>query len=74
MDFSTGLTLDSIRFVTEMRQFEARVPVFNSDGSINIDHTTQEPVYREGIEERPVRVVTIECLDQKGRTRIFKES
>jgi|GEM_PF-3396173 len=74
LDFSTNLTLKAIKLIEEERKVPVKVPVFNSDGSVTIDLTTQLPRYREHSEFRPSLVITIECLDQKGRVRIFKES
>jgi len=74
LDFSTGLTLRSIRFESEERGITEKVPEFNSDGSVRINAATQDPVYRIITEKKPVQVISIECVDQKGRVRIFKES
>jgi hypothetical protein len=74
LDFFTGLILRSIRFEKEEREISTRVPEFNSDGSIRISATTRDPVYRIITENEPVQVISIECIDRKGRVRIFKES
>lgn len=74
LDFSTGLTLKEINKSARDHTVTVRVPDFNSDGSIKIDSSTMEPVYRESMEIRPVEVIAIECEDQNGRIRSFKES
>lgn len=74
LDFSTGLILKAVRLDEEEREIVRKIPVFNSDGSITIDSSTQEPIYRESSEIRPVPVISIDCLDSRGKTRVFKES
>ncbi len=74
LDFSTALTLKEILRTEKANTVVVRVPDFNSDGSVKIDPSTMEPVFRETTEIRPIQVISIECEDNYGRIRKFKES
>jgi len=74
LDFTTGLTLKEIVREEKAHSVTVRVPDFNSDGSVKIDSSTLEPVFRESTEIQPVQVISIDCEDQNGRNRKFKES
>ncbi len=74
LDFSTGLLLRKIKVREEEKEFTVKNPVFNSDGSVQIDPASEIPVYRETSEKRLVKMISIECIDRAGETRIFEES
>ncbi len=73
VDFSTELKLLTIRTREEEREETILHPRFNSDGSRSIDITTGQPLFKERPEIRTYTIISIECEDPFGRTRIIEE-
>ena len=63
----------AIRTREEEREEIVRHPVFNADGTRSVSPDTGEPLFREEKVKKTYKIISIECTDPFGRTRVLEE-